>query len=69
MDKIEKMLADLTDANGVPGFEEEVAKVMVAHLEAASEITYDKLGSVIARKKGTAGTGFAGTFRNRQKRQ
>ena len=50
----EKLLADLTDAHGVPGFEDEVSKVMVDHLEAADEVTYDKLGSVIARKKGNS---------------
>lgn len=54
MDKIEQLLADLTDANGVPGFEDEVAEVMVRHTLAADEVTYDKLGSVIARKTGTA---------------
>jgi endoglucanase len=54
VDKIEQLLADLTDANGVPGFEDEVAEVMVRHTLAADEVTYDKLGSVIARKTGTA---------------
>lgn len=52
MDKTERLLADLTDAHGVSGFEDEIGKVMVNHLEAADEITYDNLGSVIARKKG-----------------
>jgi len=54
LDKTEKLLADLTDAHGVSGFEDEVSRVMVDHLEAADEITYDKLGSVIARKKGSS---------------
>lgn len=54
MDKTQKLLEDLTNAHGIPGFEEEVTKVMVRHLEAADELTYDKLGSIIARKKGSA---------------
>jgi len=53
-EKTEKLLADLTDAHGVSGFEDEVSRVMVDHLKAADEITYDKLGSVIARKKGSS---------------
>jgi putative aminopeptidase FrvX len=54
MDKIEKLLADLTDAHGISGFEEDAAKVMVKNIETADDITYDKLGSVIARKRGTS---------------
>jgi putative aminopeptidase FrvX len=56
VDKTEQLLADLTNAHGVPGFEEEIAEVMINHLEAADEITYDKLGSVIARKRGSSDT-------------
>ena len=52
MDKTEKLLADLTNAHGVSGFEDDVCKVVEQHLEAADEITYDKLGSIIATKKG-----------------
>jgi len=54
MDSTEKLLAELTDAHGVPGFEDDIARIMVKHLKAADEITYDKLGSVIARKQGTS---------------
>jgi len=54
LDKIEQLLMELTDANGVPGFEDEVADVMAKNAVAADEITYDKLGSVICRKTGTA---------------
>ncbi len=53
MDKTEKLLADLTNAHGVSGFEEDICKVANEHLEAADEVTYDKLGSIIAKKKGT----------------
>jgi putative aminopeptidase FrvX len=54
VDKTEKLLADLTNAHGVSGFEEDVCKVVEKHLEAADEVTYDKIGSIIARKKGDA---------------
>jgi putative aminopeptidase FrvX len=54
VDKIEQLLAELTDANGVSGFEDEVAELMAKNATAADEITYDKLGSVICRKTGTA---------------
>ena len=52
MSKYEKLLKDLTEAHGAPGFEEEAVEVMKNHFEAADEITFDKLGSLIARKKG-----------------
>lgn len=54
MSKYKKLLQELTDAHGIPGFEEETVAVMKKHIEAADEITYDKLGSLIARKKGTS---------------
>jgi len=50
--KYEKLLRDLTDAHGVPGFEDEAVEVMKNHLKAADEIKYDKLGSIVAVKKG-----------------
>ena len=53
MDKYQKLLQELTDAHGVSGFEEEAVEVMNRHLIGA-EISYDKLGSLIAKKKGTA---------------
>lgn len=53
MDKYQKLLQELTDAHGVAGFEEEAVAVMKRHLIGA-EISYDKLGSIIAKKKGTA---------------
>jgi putative aminopeptidase FrvX len=54
VDKYQKLLQEMTDAHGVSGFEEEAVAVMKKHLGAADEITYDKLGSIIGRKKGTA---------------
>jgi len=50
--KYEKLLEDLTEAHGAPGFEDEAIEAMKSHIKAADEITYDKLGSLIARKRG-----------------
>jgi putative aminopeptidase FrvX len=52
LDKYQKLLQELTDAHGVSGFEEEAVAVMKKHLVGADEITYDKLGSLIAKKQG-----------------
>ncbi len=53
MDPTEKMLQELTDAYGVTGHEEDVARIMARHLSPLCQISYDKLGSIIAQKKGT----------------
>lgn len=52
MSKYEKLLQELTDAHGIPGFEDEAVEVMKKHIKSADEIKYDKLGSLIAVKKG-----------------
>jgi len=55
MDKSEELLQELTDALGAPGHEGEIAKIMKRHLEPVSDtISYDKLGSIIAEKRGSA---------------
>ncbi|MCA9766651.1 MAG: M42 family metallopeptidase [Carnobacterium sp.] len=47
------MLKELTDAKGVPGNEKEVREVFVKYAEkSADSITYDGLGSVIAKHVG-----------------
>lgn len=56
MDATEKMLKELTEASGAPGREEDVAAIMEARLKPHAAVTYDKLGSIIAEKKGTAKT-------------
>jgi endoglucanase len=48
LSKYEKLLKDLTNAHGVPGFEDEAIEVMKSHLKAADDIKYDKLGSLVA---------------------
>ncbi len=48
-----EMMKELTDANGVPGNESRVRRVMEKHIAPyADEVTYDRLGSLIAKKSG-----------------
>ncbi len=54
MGKYEKLLKELTEAHGVPGFEDEAVDVMKKYIKGADEIFYDKLGSLIAKKSGTS---------------
>ncbi len=49
------LLKELTEAIGVPGFEDEVADLMAGHLSPVAEISYDRLGSIVAEKKGKKG--------------
>ncbi len=52
-DETLKMLKDLTDAKGIPGNEREVRDVMKKYIEPyADELSFDGLGSLIARKTG-----------------
>ncbi|MEO0295412.1 MAG: M42 family metallopeptidase [candidate division WOR-3 bacterium] len=53
MDHTEKLLKDLTEAFGPPGAEEEVRSVIYNYIkDIVDEIKTDKLGSLIAIKKG-----------------
>ncbi len=55
MDNTLNMLKDLTDANGIPGNEREAREVMKKHIEPfADEVVQDHLGSLIAKKTGSA---------------
>jgi endoglucanase len=55
MDKTELLLQELADAYGAPGNEEEIARIMRRHLQPVSDkITFDKLGSIIAEKRGAS---------------
>jgi endoglucanase len=53
MDKIEKLLKELTEASGISGHETEIRGVIKNHLRNAGELSQDKMGSVICKKKGT----------------
>ena len=52
MDKTELMFKELTEANGISGFEDEVADLMAAYVEDVATVSFDKLGSLVAEKKG-----------------
>lgn len=53
MDNTEKLLKEITEANGVSGYENEVRKLMTRELKKYSnDIQYDKLGSIMGVKKG-----------------
>ncbi len=52
MDSTEKLLQEITDANGPSGYEDSAREVMARYLKGYAEISHDRLGSVIGRKKG-----------------
>lgn len=55
LDATLQMLKELTDANGIPGNENEVRQVMRKMIEPyANEVYTDRLGSLIAKKVGDA---------------
>ncbi len=54
MDFVEQMLKDFTDAHGTSGHEGSARSVMRTYLEHSADLSYDRLGSLIAEKKGRA---------------
>ncbi len=55
MDATELLLKEITEANGVSGYESEVRAIMAREMKGkVDEIQYDKLGSILGRKKGTS---------------
>ncbi|MGD9498107.1 MAG: M42 family metallopeptidase [Armatimonadota bacterium] len=48
------LLRQLTEANGVPGFEGRIAAIMRAQLQELAEISTDNLGSLVARMPGAS---------------
>ncbi len=54
MDNTELLLKELTEANGVSGYEKDVRAIMTRELgETTEKIEYDKMGSIMGEKKGT----------------
>jgi putative aminopeptidase FrvX len=51
MDEIELLLKELTDSDGVTGYEEETRRVIRNRFEPLGDILQDKLGSLICRVK------------------
>lgn len=55
MDNTELLLKEITEANGVSGYESEVRGIMKRELKKyTTDIKFDKMGSIVAVKKGTA---------------
>jgi putative aminopeptidase FrvX len=55
VDKTELFLKEITEANGVSGYETEVRKIMTRELKPlVDEVKFDKMGSVMGVKKGSA---------------
>lgn len=56
MDFTFNLLKDLTEANGVSGYETQVRTVVRNYLKDLGEISQDKVGSILCKKKGTSDT-------------
>ncbi len=56
MDYTENLLKEITEAPGVPGYEDGARQVMARYMKEFAEINYDKLGSIIGRKTGSSET-------------
>ena len=54
MDRTLKFLKDLVEADGVPGYEGDVAAVMQRHLKGVGALSRDRLGSFVCEKKGSS---------------
>jgi putative aminopeptidase FrvX len=54
MDQTEKLLKEITEASGVPGYESDVRAIMRQHLEDVAAIERDKMGSFIGKHIGTS---------------
>lgn len=53
MDRVELLLQELTEANGVSGYEGDIRKIMDRELsDSSDELIYDRSGSVVGRKNG-----------------
>ncbi|MGD8236909.1 MAG: M42 family metallopeptidase [Armatimonadota bacterium] len=50
-----ELLRELTEANGVPGFEGNIAKIVEREVGAFTDISRDHLGSIICEKDGGSG--------------
>ena len=57
MDKTELLLKEITEANGVSGYEDDIRKIMARELKGkVDEIKTDKMGSIMGVKKGSSAT-------------
>jgi len=49
-----ELLRELTEAQGIPGYEQEIRRVIRRHLKDLTTIEQDRLGSIVCRKDGKA---------------
>jgi putative aminopeptidase FrvX len=56
VDKTELLLKELTEANGVSGYEKDVRLIMERRFEAFGSVSRDKLGSIIGIQRGSSET-------------
>jgi putative aminopeptidase FrvX len=56
MDSTTKLLKELTETYGVPGYETPIREVLRDHLGGLGNLTQDKIGSLICQKNGTEET-------------
>lgn len=54
MDSTTQLLKELTEANGVSGYEAPVRAVLRKYLDPLGELSYDKIGSLICKQKGSS---------------
>lgn len=54
MDFTQTLLKELTEAYGVPGYEQAIREVVRRHLEPLGTLTQDKIGNLICEKPGAA---------------
>lgn len=54
MDQTQKLLKDITEVGGVPGYEHEVRAIMRRYLEDVAVIEQDKMGSFIGKHVGSS---------------
>lgn len=52
MDKSEKLLKELTEASGVPGYEDEISTVIEKNFKTFGKLSKDKMGSIICEVEG-----------------
>ena len=56
MDRLEKLLKELTEADGVPGYEKEIRNVIEKKLKKFGDISRDKMGSIVCKVPGSGTT-------------
>jgi len=56
LDRTERLFKELTEASGVAGYESGARKIIRQYFDPLGELSQDKLGSLVCKKKGTQNT-------------